>query len=246
MPKRSIPANIIPLPALTRRGLLAGTATAAASAALPAGVALANDPRVSPQTGADAELLALDRAFAQALDTYKAAQRHYNRCETRFFAACPDPPEALTSAGPLGRLLDNKGSRWNVQDLRWLLKDPGRRRFWRRARALLPIAKLYEAEMLRVERDSGLAAAEAAHEAAMDALADLSRKILAAPARSLTGLAIKARAVKLWGKPEWWDPVAGRADTHEHLAAQILDTVMGAPLLSFRGALKARTRNPDT
>ena len=204
---------------------------------MPAAVALADDPRVSAQTEADAELVALDRTFAQALETYEAARRHYNRCEKRFFAACPDPPDVLTSGGPLGRLLDNKGSWWDVQDLRWLLKDAARRRFWRRARALLPVAKRYEAEMRRVGRDSGLLAAEAAHEAAMDALHDLSRKILAAPARSLAGLAVKARAVKRWGKPEWWDPVAGRADTQERLAAQILDAVMGPSLSSFRGAL---------
>ena len=226
MPKRSIPANTIPLPAFTRRGLLTGTAAAAASAALPAGAARANDPPLSPLPEIDTELLALDCAFARALETYKSAQRHYNRCETRFFAACPDAPEVLTCDGPLGRLLDNKRSWWGAQDLRWLLEDAGRRRFWGRARALLPVAKAHEAKVRRVERGSGLAAAEAAHEAAVDALADLSRKILAAPARSLTGFAVKARAVKQWGKPEWWDPVAGRADTHERLAAQILDTVM--------------------
>ena len=226
MPKTRVPAKGIPLPAFTRRGLLAGTATAAALAALPAGMALADDSRVSPQTETDAKLVALDRSLAQALDTYEAARRHYNRCEKRFFAACPDPPDVLTSGGPLGRLLDSKWSWWGAQDLRWLLEDAGRRRFWRKARALLPVAKLYEAEMRRVRRGSGLAAAEAAHEAAIDALADLNRKILAAPAYSLAGFAVKARAVKQWGKPEWWDPVAGRADTHERLAAQILDTVM--------------------
>ena len=225
MPKTSIPANTIPLPALTRRGLLVGTAAAAASAALPAG-ASANDPRGSAQAGADAELAALDRTFAQALGTYEVARRHYNRCEKRFFAACPEPPDLLASGGPLGRLLESKCSRWNAQELRWLLKDSDRRRFWRRARAMLPVAKAHAAEVRRVKRDSGLAAAEAAHEAAIDALHDLSQEILAAPARSLAGLAVKARAVKAWGKPEWWDPVAGRADTQEPLAAQILDAVM--------------------
>jgi hypothetical protein len=29
-----------------------------------------------------------------------------------------------------------------------------------------------------------------------------------------------ARAVKDWGKPEWWGPVEGRADPYERLAAQ--------------------------
>jgi hypothetical protein len=227
MPKRSIPANTIPLPALTRRGLLVGTATAAASTVLPAEV-LANDPRMSAQAGVDAELAALGRTLTQALETYEAARRHHNRCEKRFLATCPDPPDLLTSNGPLGRLLPNKWSRWNAQELRWLLKDSGRRRFWRKARVLLPIAKAYEAQVRRVERDSGWIAAEAAHEAAIDALDDLSQKILAGSARSSAGLAVKARAVKLWGKPEWWDPIAGRADTHERLAAQILDAAIKA------------------
>jgi len=68
--------------------------------------------------------------------------------------------------------------------------------------------------------------AEAAHDAAIDHLADVSQRILAAPGRSLAGLALKAHVVKTWGKPEWWDSGEDRADTYERLAAQILDAVI--------------------
>jgi hypothetical protein len=47
--------------------------------------------------------------------------------------------------------------------------------------------------------------------------------MLKVTARSLSGLAIKARIVKEW--PDWWD---GDGDTYEHLAAQIIDAVLAA------------------
>jgi hypothetical protein len=56
-------------------------------------------------------------------------------------------------------------------------------------------------------------------------VADTSALILAAPAHSLTGLAVKARVVKFWGRPDWWERRGG-ADTYEQLAAQILDAVI--------------------
>jgi hypothetical protein len=68
--------------------------------------------------------------------------------------------------------------------------------------------------------------AEAAHDTAIDHLGDVSQRILAAPGRSLAGLALKAHVVKTWGKPEWWDTGEDRADTYERLAAQILDAVI--------------------
>jgi len=49
--------------------------------------------------------------------------------------------------------------------------------------------------------------------------------MLGVTARSLSGLAIKARIVKKWGKPDWWD---GDGDTYEKLAAQIIDAVIAA------------------
>lgn len=213
MPKTAIPANPISMPSLGRRALLVGAATAAASAFVPAAAS-------APQ---DLRLCALERAFDAALAEYAAAQRHYNDCEQRFFAACPDPPPILTSDGPLARLLSNDWSWVNVRDLRRLLEQSDERRLCKAARAALPVAKAYEAEIRRVQRAAGLAAAEAAQVAAMDCLHELSERIAAVATHSVAGLALKARVVRRWGAPEWWsDPGAA-----ELLATQVLDAVIG-------------------
>jgi hypothetical protein len=87
----------------------------------------------------------------------------------------------------------------------------------------------------RARRETQVVAAEAAHNAAIDALGEMGVLILDAPTRSLEGLAVKARVVKTWGKPDWWDPIEGRADTYERLAAEILDTVMAMAEVSRAG-----------
>src|SRR5256885_1245724 len=84
------------------------------------------------------------------------------------------------------------------------------------------------AERRRAKRKTNLRAVEAAHNAAIDAIGDVGGLVLAAPARSLVGLAVKARVIKIWGRREWWDPVEGDADTYERLAAQIIDAVAAA------------------
>ena len=96
-------------------------------------------------------------------------------------------------------------------------------RSWNAARTALPLAKAYEVKIGRVKRQVGLAAAEAAHEAAIDSLHDLSLRIADVPARSLADLAVKARVVRRWSAPEWWSD-AGPA---ELLATQVLDAVLG-------------------
>ena len=88
------------------------------------------------------------------------------------------------------------------------------------------LAKAYEAGARRAKRETGVAAAEAAHDAAIDHLADVSQRILAAPRRTHARLALKAHVVKTWGKPEWWNSGEDRADTYERLAAQVLDAVI--------------------
>jgi hypothetical protein len=213
MPKTPIPANVISVPSPGRRALLIGAATAAASAFVPAAMS-------APQ---DSRLTALERAFEAALAEYAAAQRHYKDCERRFFAACPDPPPILTSEGPLARLLCNDWSWLDARDLQWLLRQPKQRRLRKAARAALPVAKAYEAEIRRVKRAAGLAAAEAAQVAAMDCLYELSERIAAVATLSVAGLAVKARVVRRWGAPEWWDDPGPT----ELLARQVLDAVMG-------------------
>ena len=209
------------LSSLSRRRFLVGTATAALVAK-----AAAADPlrAVEPDIG----LIELEQTFRQALDAYEAARQHFNHCEDRYFDLRPRIPEALTEDGPLGHLLDGPCSHWRAADLRRMLKNPEHREVWDQARAALPLAMAYEAGVRRAKRASAVTAAEAAHNAAIDAIGDVGDLILAAPARSLEGLAVKARVIKTWGRPEWWDPVEGRADTYERLAAQVLDAVAAA------------------
>jgi hypothetical protein len=217
MPKKSISAKSESLPSLTRRRLLSGAVTAAAAVALPAAAIAAPDTA----------LIELQQTFQATLAAHETAHRHYNHCEKQFFASCPDPPKILTGDGPLGRLVPNDWSWLSAQDLRRLLKDAEQRALWDAARAALPLAKAYEAKTRRVKRASGLAAAEAAQEAAIEALHELSLRIAAVPAHSLASLAVKARIVKIWSAPEWWhDP-----GPPELLAAQVLDAVMAMACL---------------
>jgi hypothetical protein len=167
-------------------------------------------------------LFALERSFEAAFAEYQAAQRHFNDCEQRFFAACPDPPPILTGEGPLAKLLSNDWSWLGANDLRWALEDTDHRRLWKTARAALPVAKAYAAKIRRVKRAVGLAAAETAHIAAMDVLNDLSERIAIVPADTLAGLAVKARILRRWRAPEWWSDTGPT----ELLAAQVFDDVL--------------------
>jgi hypothetical protein len=109
--------------------------------------------------------------------------------------------------------------------LQALLKDEDLTELWNDARAALPLARRYEARLRRLKRATDVAAAEAAHHAALDRVADVTKAMLSVTADSLSGLAIKARIVKHWGKPDWWD---SDGDTYERLAAQIIDAVIAA------------------
>ena len=211
---------------LSRRTFLVGTTVAA----LATSTASADVP---PATDPDAELIGLERTFQQALDTYEAARERFNQCEEQYFDPCPCLPEALTSDGPLGDLLS--WSHWSAADLRRMLKDPKRRDVWDEADKALAIAKAYEAGRRRAKRKTNLRAVETAHNAAIEAIGDVGDLILAAPARSLEGLAVKARVIKTWGRREWWDPVEGDADTYEHLAAQIIDALAAAAEAQRKG-----------
>jgi hypothetical protein len=204
---------------ISRRSLLVGTAASAGTGAL------RTDSLGATGIGPDVELLDLQQTFARALDAYEAARMHYNHCEKRYFASRPRLPEALTESGPLGHLLPS-WLHWSAADLRQFLRNLEHRDLWDEARTALALAKAYEAGVRRTKRETGVAAAEAAHDAAIDHLGDVSRQILAAPGRSLAGLALKAHVLKTRGKPEWWDAGEDRADTYERLAAQILDAVI--------------------
>jgi hypothetical protein len=219
MPKASLSAHAPALPALTRRGFLAGSAAALAT---PQAAAATLAPTSAAATQADAELTALGLDFEQALAAYEAAQRHLDDCEARYVGRDPPCPVALTQQGPLGHRLACDWEWWSARELRALLADPDARDDWDAARAVLPVARAYEARLRRLSRAIGLDAAEAAYRAAGDALDDLGVRVADAPARSLGGLAVKARVVKRHAAPEWWSEVG----TAERIAAQALDAVM--------------------
>jgi hypothetical protein len=215
MPNARVAADAVALPSLTRRGLLVGLASGVAAGSAGSGPAAAN---------AEPELTALGVAFDQSLAAHEATRQHYNDCENRYFDHSPMPPDELTLEGPLGHLLDTRWSIWSARELRRLLKYEGLRDSWPAIRAALPLARAYEKADKAAERASGVVAAEAASDAAVDHLDGVCGLILAAPAREICGL--KARAVKHWGKPEWWE--RGGGDVYERLAAQIIDAVIAA------------------
>jgi hypothetical protein len=165
MPKTSVPAKGDPLPALTRRSLLAGAATLAAT--------VSGAAQALPMSTPDLALAALEREFTRGLFIFEAAHKRYSACEKRYFALC-------------------------------------RRGQTKAARA-------------RIRRQCDVPAAEAAADASVEALWQVMQRMAAAPARSPAGLAVKARAVKRWAYPEWWD---ANAEVPERLAAQVLDAVM--------------------
>jgi PAS domain-containing protein len=202
---------------ITRRSLLA----AAASVTLAPAAGRPTQP-------ADAELTALGARFEQALGALDAAQRAFNDCECRYLEEGPDPPPMLTRAGALGILLRHEGEWCRAHELRWLLKDDDHRADWPAARAALRVALAYEARDRRFRRKLGLRAAERAQRAALDAIDDLAAAILAAPAGLAQGLAVQGRAVKAFGKPEWWSGEASHADACERFAAHRIDRAIAA------------------
>jgi hypothetical protein len=211
MPKHSASANVPRLPALSRRSFLAGSAAATLAA-----------PQSLTATHVDAELTALGAAFEQALAAYESAQRRFNASEGRYFDLKPPRPAVLTSDGPLGHLLDRNWDSWTAKELRALLADPDARDDWDVARAMLPVARAYETRLRRLSRVIGLDDAEAAYHAAGDILCELCARVADQPARSLTGLAVKARVVKAYAAPDWWC----ENGTPERIAAQLLDAVL--------------------
>ncbi|MEA2876071.1 MAG: hypothetical protein QOF14_1267 [Hyphomicrobiales bacterium] len=185
MPDSRVPADAVRLPILSRRSLLAGATSLAATALAPAA-------SLRPTQATD-ELTALGTRFEQALGALDAAQRAFNDCECRYLEEGPDPPPMLTRAGALSTLLRHEGAWWRARELRWLLKDDDHRAEWPAAHAALRVALAYEARDRRFRRKLGLRAAERAQRAALDAVEALSDAILAAPAGTAQGLAVQGR-----------------------------------------------------
>jgi hypothetical protein len=221
MPDSRVPADAVRLPILSRRGLLAGAASLAATTLTPAA-------SLRPTQSPEAKLTALGARFEQALGILDAAQSALEACERRYLEEGPDPPLILTGAGALGTLLRHEGAWWRARELRWLLRDDDHRADWPAVRAALQAALAYEARDRRFRRKLGLRAAERAYRAADDKLEALAAAILAAPAHSAQDLARQGRVVKSWGKPEWWSPQASHADACERFAAHLIDRAIAA------------------
>jgi hypothetical protein len=185
----------------------------------------AQQPLPPRQVKSDAELIQLEKAFEQALLVYDAAQRNFNGCEMRFFAKRPSMPKVLARTGSaLGQLLPEERPHWTAADLKRFLRRTLDHDVRRKARAMLRIARAYDAKIQHLQVVTGLAAAEAAHGAAIDALNDLSRSMTETPAHTFVGIAVKARVVKIWGLVDWWS--TDELDPPERLAAQVLDAVI--------------------
>src|SRR5262249_41514345 len=218
MPKFSISAHGAVLPDLTRRSLLVGTAAAATSPGIPPAAAACSAP-------SDCVVAILTQRLTAALTDYAVAERHRNDCERRYLDDGPMPPAALTRAGPLGSRL-REWEWWTADDLCRFLENGARRKHWPIARELLHLARAHEMADKRFAHACGLAAAEAAHDAAAGTLHRLADMILAVPPHSRAAFVLKAGAVRAGGRREWWGPPHGGADAYERMVAQVLDAVI--------------------
>ncbi len=179
---------------LSRRSLLAGATSLAATTLAPAAP-------LRPTQDCRSSLRRLAPALNWRSACLTLVQRAFDDCERRYLEEGPDPPPMLTRAGALGTLLRHEGAWWRARELRWLLKDDDHRAEWPAARAALRVALAYEARDRRFRRKLGLRAAERAHEAAIEAVDGLAAAILAPTAHSAQGLAVQGRVVKLSASP---------------------------------------------
>jgi hypothetical protein len=115
--------------------------------------------------------------------------------------------------------------RWTAEELKKLLNRSANPILRNEVRTALPLARAYEAEIQRLQIDTGLVEAEEAHGAAIEVVQEICQSIARTPARSVLGLAIKAHVVKVWGEPQWWTASDEIAVT-ERLTAEILDAVI--------------------
>jgi hypothetical protein len=248
MPKTSASANALRLPSIGRRNLLVGFVSIAAASTPPLPqTSDANQIRCMGDLGRESELIGLERAFEKAVLAREAAYHRYNKCEERFIANRPSPPKALAAMGrTLGWHLPDGRLNWTAADMKTLLKVASEPTAKKTARAMLRIAEAYERGIQRLAITTGLSAAEAEYDAAIQDLYDLCRRIIEVPASTIFGLAAKARVIKIWGLLDWW---SDDVDASEQLAAQVLDAIiaMGAGTHTER-ALNKRIRPscPDT
>lgn len=225
MPKTFASANALRLSSIGRRNLLVGFVSVAASSApaLPQ-TSNANQIQCVGELQRESELIELERAFKKAVEAREAAYHRYNKCEERFFANRPSPPKALEAMGrTLGWQPPDERLNWTAADMKTMLKVASDPTLKKTAQAMLRIAEVYERGIQELAITTGLSAAEAEYDATVQALYDLSRRIIELPTSTIYGLATKARVIKIWGLLDWWrDDV----DAPERLAAQVLDAII--------------------
>jgi hypothetical protein len=226
MPNMRVPVNAVLMPAVTRRQLLTGTASAVSASAAASSNLISKALPSAAKLDLDDELIGLSRMFEEALAACDVARSSFNSCETRFFSQRPRVPRALTKGrNLLGRLLPARDVRWTAGELKKLLDRSADLSLRNQVRAALPIARAYEAEVRRLEVGTGLVEAEAAYGAAIEAVREICQLIAETPAQSVRGLAIKAHVVKVWGEPQWWT-ASDEIGITERLTAEILDAVI--------------------
>lgn len=225
MPKTSFSANGLRLSAIGRRNLLVGfVSVAASSAPLHLQTSHANKNRSMGEVPCESELIGLERAFKKAVLAREAAYRRYNKCEERFFANRPSSPKALAAMGrTLGWRLPDERLNWTSADMKRMLSVASDPTAKKTAREMLRIAEAHERGIQRLAITTGLSAAEAEYDASIRALYDLTRRIIKVPTSTISGLAAKARVIKIWGLLDWW---SDDVDAPEQLAAQVLDAII--------------------
>jgi hypothetical protein len=166
----------------------------------------------------------LQSAFRARVEEVVRERQRFDHCERLFFKLRPSPPSDLTREGPLGFMLRDGSMSWTVAELRQVADTDSRTMVRETARLLIPPAEQHEEAVQLCADRLGLPSAEEAYGAALDAVDRVCVQILRTAARSPVGLAIKARVVRDWGEPRWWD--AQEENLFHKLAAQVLDAAI--------------------
>jgi len=112
---------------------------------------------------------------------------------------------------------------WTAADVMTMLRVASDPTAKKTERAMLRIAEAYERGVQRLAITTGLSAAEAECDAIIQALYDLTRRIIEVPTSTIFDLAAKARVIKIWGLLDCWND---DVDAPERLVAQVLDAII--------------------
>ncbi|RDI51237.1 hypothetical protein [Microvirga subterranea] len=199
---------------ITRRSILAGLGASIPMAAVAAAPVYA-------EKHPDADLLALGRQWEASAAALDANRKAFDAAEARFEQIAPDHPEELFeqkgdfSLGIVGARDHQNGRRWYVNRIDELRAKPRLKQDWSqvtegpngeqvcawvpdpnaqaRADEIVAAYDLWVAARVRAEKEAGLTAAYAEEERLAKIDSDLRQRIALIPARTMEGLAVKAR-----------------------------------------------------